>query len=353
MNFTIFFDKNYLNKGLILIKSLNKHCENFNIYVLCLDSYVENFFNERQFEFSQVHTFKLCQLEEYFPELINVRKNRSTIEFYFTLSPFIPLFLLKTENLKHICSLDADIKFYASPKQIFEYLNEYSIIITPHKFSLENQRKEKYGLYNVSFQIFKNDEIGLECLENWKKQCYDYCKDEYDVEFNRYADQKYLDSWGNIFVGKIKILDDCQTGLAVWNINNYKLTFKGNNFYSNNKPLIFYHFHEFKILNSLIAFNGFNSYHVISNKTICKIYFDYWLSLKKITKKLKLERVRHIRYNLNGLNTYYLLKREKTFFIYTPFGFIINSKGNNLILFFTKIIQVLYGKISKARNSSR
>ena len=102
----------------------------------------------------------------------------------------MPLYVLKKYDLTHICSLDADILFLDTPKSLFDYLNDYSIIITPHKFSEEITGLVEYGIYNVSFQIFKNDETGRKCLQHWRTQCIDWCRDEFDEINNRFADQK-------------------------------------------------------------------------------------------------------------------------------------------------------------------
>jgi hypothetical protein len=223
LNFTTFFDFNYLSKGIVLYNSIHKQVKApFKLYLLCLDNNTLDFFshNKKDFEFIEVISMKDFESDD--PSLLFAKQNRSLVEYYFTLSPVLPLYLFKKYNLDHICSMDADLYFYSSPQSIFEKLQEYSIIITPHKFTKELSNREKFGLYNVSFQLFKNNKIGIECLTQWKNECIEWCGDHFDEANNRFADQKYLDSWKDKFKNEVLILDGHDTGLAIWNINNYR-----------------------------------------------------------------------------------------------------------------------------------
>ena len=312
IHLTTFFDINYLSRGLTLIHSIKENHPDFSLHLLCLDDETYKFFNNNK-EYPEIIVLKLGNIESFYPELVQCKEDRSTIEYFFTLSPFLPLYILEKYNLSHICSLDADMKFYSSPEPIFNYLDNYSVIITPHKFSKENQSLTTYGKYNVSFQIFKNDESGLKCLKRWKEQCTEWCKDSLDTE-GRFADQKYLDFWQDNFPNKVLSLDDENCGLAVWNLNNYNIEFKKNRPTANNKEIIFYHFHHFKILNKHLALNGFFLYKAKATKGNVKLYLDYWKSLKKWD--LPYSTRNNIRDAIYNLPTIRILEHEKSFFIF-------------------------------------
>ena len=284
--FTTYFDKNYLARGIVLYESIQHHSTDFVLYVLCLDTFTEDYFRQNQSHFPNVKTLLLTDIENEYTELKVCKANRTTIEYYFTLSPCLPLYLLKKFQLPHICSLDADILILSNPQTLFDYLEQYSIIITPHNFSPEIASHIKFGKYNVSFQIFKNDIIGIACLEKWKQQCIDWCEDTYDEINERFADQKYLDTWINDYPQKVKELFDKVSGLAPWNLNNYYIEKKGDIYYSNNERIVFYHFHHFKILTKFIATNGFYFYKAKRNNAINKLYLKYWNELENINKKL-------------------------------------------------------------------
>ncbi|MFY8096319.1 MAG: hypothetical protein ACOVMH_00765 [Flavobacterium sp.] len=276
LHLTTYFDKNYLSRGLILYDSLKKHNQNFELYILCLDDFTHDFFTKNKDKYQEIKILTLSEIEQDDSALLTAKKNRSKIEYYFTLSPCLPLYLLKKHQLPHICSLDADILFLDDPRKIFDQLNEYSVIVTPHKFSNEIKHLSKYGIYNVSFQIFKNNATGLTCLEDWKKDCLNWCGDEYDEINDRFADQKYLDKWNTKYPHEVLSLNDNCSGLAPWNVNNYLITKKKEHFLSNNENILFYHFHHFKILSKKWATNGFKEYKVQPQSDLDLLYLYYW-----------------------------------------------------------------------------
>lgn len=340
--FTTFFDKNYLARGLVLIESLQQYSESFVIYVLCLDDFTANFFNQNVEQYPQVIVVLLSDIENIDEELLAIKTERRLIEYYFTLSPCLPLYLLKKYNLSHICSLDADIQFYSSPQPLFDYLNEYSIVITPHKFSKEVSDLVKWGVNNVSFQIFKNNTVGVVCLELWRKQCLEWCKDEFDEENNRFADQKYLDNWNILYSGKVKQLYDNVSGLAPWNLNNYEIKIKENSFFSNGEKLIFYHFHHNIFFSKYWASNGFATYKAKHNSSITKIYKDYWEKVIKKSEVIQIGKENFIRQDFDK-NLERTLINEGSVFLKLSNNIIIPINTSNL---FIKIALLLYAKIN-------
>ena len=338
--FTTFFDSNYLAKGITLYYSLKEQTKSpFKIYLLCLDEKTFDFFTINKTDFEFIELILIKDIEDSFPELKQVKKNRTLIEYYFTLSPILPLYLLRIYNNDHICSMDADLFFYNNPNSIFEKLTQFSIIITPHKFSKELNDRKKYGLYNVSFQIFKNNNIGIQCLEKWKNNCIDWCYDFYDEKEQRFADQKYLDDWKKEYKNTILILDDSISGLAVWNANNYNLRITDNVFISNDEKVLFYHFHNFKLVTSNIFLNGFNNYKVKRNKTLDFIYQQYYLTLNINIYKYKLQQEHFIRSNKKRLIS--MLMEDCSFYFFNKFIVHINLKY--IPKFIRKLLIKIYG----------
>src|SRR5262245_5124074 len=177
LNFCTLFDKNYLAQGLSLWSSLTRHHGSaFTLFVLCLDDTTFDYFGTNSFK--GIVPIRLADVEKDDAALQAAKGNRSKIEYYFTLSPCLPLFILQNfPRVDWICSLDADVYFFSDPQPVFDRFQSYSIIACPHKFSKELLATgiEKYGIYNVSFQAFRRDETGIRCLEQWKKQCIGWC----------------------------------------------------------------------------------------------------------------------------------------------------------------------------------
>ena len=335
--FTTYFDKNYLSRGLVLYNSLKKRSFGFKLYILCLDDFTYQYFNNKV-DFPEIEIVSLPELESYDAELKDSKTNRSLIEYYFTLSPCLPLYLLNKYDLPHICTLDADILFLHSPENLFNYLHEYSIVITPHKFSEQLKKSVRYGYYNVSFQIFKNDEIGRKCLENWRSQCLEWCGDYFDEINNRFADQKYLDDWPLRYAGAVKVLDDNISGIAPWNLNNYSIKKMNRLFYSDNERIIFYHFHQFKFINSRFASHGFNEYRVNYKKDIAKLYLSYWNEVSKYNKRLLITMDHSIRKSQSKQAWERLEKEECVFFKLTD-GVIFNVRIKSFPLVIRRILR--------------
>lgn len=339
--FTTYFDKNYLSRGLVLIESLQKQTPEFELYVLCLDDFTYQYFNTNKTQYPEIILLSLSDIEKEDKQLLACKENRSTIEYYFTLSPCLPLFLLKKYALPHICSLDADIKFYASPNPLFD-LSKHSIVITPHKFSQEIKHKEKSGKNNVSFQIFKNDAVGISCLKLWREQCIDWCKDELDLQNDRFADQKYLDDWEQKYAPNIKILKDNVSGLASWNLNNFVIKKKDSFFYSNEQRIIFYHFHHNKFLGKRWATNGFKGNKVKSQKGIIKLYNDYWNNIINYNRLLEMKNDFNIRTNVFNKKLILNLLEEQTIFYKFSKYIIISFNFGKIPFRIKKIIRKIY-----------
>ena len=97
-------------------------------------------------------------------ELKYAKKNREKVEYYFTLSPFLPLYILKNFSVEVINYIDSDLYFFDSPRKIIDLLQDYSIIIVEHGI-----KTKRFGKFNVGWLTFKNDIISKDCLKNGVK----------------------------------------------------------------------------------------------------------------------------------------------------------------------------------------
>ncbi len=269
--FATLFDKNYLSRGLALYNSLTKYLKSINFFVLCLDEECKIFLNNN---YPEITTFLLEDIEKYEPQLLNIKPQRNKAEYIFTLSPILPLYIFNFfPEIPFITTLDADIFFYSSPEDILKKMEDHSILITPHNFTVENEHYKGCGIYNVSLQAFKRDANGLECLKWWKEKCLDWC---FDIpESSRFADQKYLDEFesrfDNVYVQNIE-----GAGLAPWNINKYNLIDRAGQLYIQNHPVIYYHFHGFRTYNKNYLLTLLNHYKVVNvQHNLIKMYKDY------------------------------------------------------------------------------
>lgn len=252
MNYCTYFDKNYLSRGLALYNSLKRnHKSNFHLYVIAFDNFTYNFMKKNNFKFITCIYYK--DFED--KNLKKVKKNRTTVEYFWTCTPSILLFFIQKYKLKICTYLDADIYFFSNPKKIYRNQKKYSVFITSHNYHPKYDQTKSSGKYCVQYLTFKNDKTGLKVLNWWKKKCIKWCYNR--VEENKFGDQKYLDLWPSKFQN-IEVANQLGAGVAPWNAKRFEVKKKKNIFISENSKnyeLIFYHFHDLKILfNNRVVF---------------------------------------------------------------------------------------------------
>jgi hypothetical protein len=270
-----------LTRGLALYQSLKDNCQAFRLWVLCLDDDAYTALNKLSFQ--EVQPISLKDFEFGDERLLQAKKNRSPVEYYFTCTPSLALFILNHHlEVNLITYLDADLFFFADPAQLFAEMDGKSIAIIGHRFPARLSHLEINGIYNVGWVSFRCDENGLECLHWWRDLCLEWCYAR--IEGDRFADQKYLDRFPDKFGDEI-VLRHKGANVAPWNIENYILDVKENNVYVDGQPLLFFHFQGFKQVISWVYDLGLYSYGVRPFREIIDyIYLPYIKTLKDLPR---------------------------------------------------------------------
>ena len=282
-HFCTYFDSHYLLRALALYQSLKQHCPSFRLWVLCMDSVCyETLF---ELKLPNVHLITLEDFEAGDEELLRAKKNRTLIEYYFTCTPSLPLFILNRHpEVDEITYLDADLFFFGNPIPLYDEIGGNSIAIIEHRFPPYLRNSEKNGIYNVGWLAFKRDKHALACLQWWRQQCIEWCYDR--VEDGRFADQKYLDTWPDRFPGVI-VLRHKGANLAPWNVANYKIREDKGRVWVDEQPLIFFHFHGLKKVNAWLYKHNLAVYRAkISSPVLRSIYAPYIAALLNVSQEL-------------------------------------------------------------------
>ena len=242
-DFCTYFDHRYLTRGLALWQSLRTHCPEAVLWVVCLDQLCHDAL--QRLSLPAINLLTLADLEKAFPELLTVKNERSAVEYFFTNTAFLPLYLLRNNpSMGRITYLDADFFFHGSPEHVLNDTSRDSIVITPHRYSESHREHEKFGLFNVGWVGFRNDERAIKCLEWWGAKCVEWCFDR--VEPDRFGDQKYLDQFPRLFEG-VRILEPKNVNAAIWNIGDARITSDESGVKIAGEPLVCFHFHGFKM----------------------------------------------------------------------------------------------------------
>lgn len=287
-NFCTYFDSNYLIKGLALYRSLTRHAAPFRLWVLCFDDLTYE--TLQQLAFPEVVPISLGDFEEADEDLLQVKRDRSRIEYYFTCTPSLPLYvLINHPDVDLVTYLDADLFFFSDPTPIYEELGDGSILIIGHRFPETLKHLERYGIHNVGFLSFRNDSNGLRCLTWWRERCIDWCYDR--VEDGRFADQKYLDDWPSRLPGVV-VLEHKGAGLAPWNVGGYTVREGRDSVLVDSDPLIFYHFHQLETITPFLFNPNLDSYGTQLDTTLRRrIYGPYLRELQSLMRQEGLGRL--------------------------------------------------------------
>lgn len=272
------FDKNYIYRGLAMYESLCKHSPKFTLWILCMDDIVYE-----QLKSMNLASVKLIRLQDFEggdEELLNVKPTRTMVEYCWTISPSLPLYILKhNSDFKYITYLDSDLYFFSSPEVIFEEIGSASIAIVRHNYSKElYYLEERSGIYNVSWVTIKNDQYGLACLHWWRERCLEWCYNRF--EDGKLGDQIYLNDWLERFTG-VHVIKNKGVNLAPWNVNKYHLSYANDKIFIDEDILVFYHFHSFKMF-SRNNFLPYYSSYLISNHDRELIYIEYMCHINRL-----------------------------------------------------------------------
>jgi lipopolysaccharide biosynthesis glycosyltransferase len=281
--FCTYFDSHYLLRGLALYDSLKRYCPSFRLWVLGLDAECQRILS--QLNLPDVRLISLEEFEKGDEELLKARQSRSLMEYYFTCTPSLPLFILNNfPEVDHITYLDADLFFFSDLAPIYQEIGNHSIAIVEHRFPFYLRDRERYGIYNVGWLSFRRDTHALTCLQWWRERCIEWCYDR--CEEGRYADQKYLDTWPDRFQNVV-VLQHKGVNLAPWNLVNYRIQEHENRVWVDDQPLIFFHFHGFKQITSWLYDPNFADYDLKPSKVIRQsIYAPYISSLLTIAQQV-------------------------------------------------------------------
>ncbi len=281
--FCTYFDRNYLSKGICMIKSLLAHHPESNIVVLCMDEFTEAFLSTRM---PMVQVLSISSLTLSDPQYLQSRSNRSLVEWYFTTTSCLMNYLMLyfKPDIESITYLDADLYFFSSLSSLENEARGFSAQIIEHRFPKILDQLRRNGRFNVGWIRIFNDVIGRKIVADYRKDCLEWCFDKAD--FTRYADQKYLDYWPWQYPG-VCISSLKGANVAPWNLSNYDFKYSGSEALVDGEPILFYHFHGVKRLPNGKYMINKSMYPYPETSDFVRFCSDYVAQLVAIDRELQ------------------------------------------------------------------
>jgi hypothetical protein len=214
--------------------------------------------------------------------------------------------VLKIFGVPECTYIDADLSFFSDPTVLISEMleNGKNVLISEHRFSLLPKLYEqgRSGRFCVQFMTFTNQNSSLKVLEEWRRQCIDWCYAKH--EDGKFGDQKYLDVWPEKYEN-VHILQHNGGGLAPWNIRNYKITYLNNIYTLFEKKTkfefspVFFHYQFVKSLG-----NGYYDigWYKLGNSVKNSFYANYLIDLEKTERQLTL--IKNYNRNFSELKSY-------------------------------------------------
>jgi hypothetical protein len=268
-HYVTLFDSLFLPQGIALRDSLEKHGGAHTLWVLCMDD--ETYEVLTRLRLANLKPVHLSSVET--PQLLQAKKDRTRVEYCWTLTPFTPGFVFQRDAaIERVTYVDADLWFRRNPAPIFRELEESGkqILITEHDYAAEHDQSATSGRFCVQFVTFRRD--GSEAVRKWwEERCIEWCYAR--QENGKFGDQKYLDDWPERFGEHVHVLRNNRLIRAPWNGPSV----------SDEDP-VFYHFHALRLLDDNKANLGG---YPLSRRLIREFYEPYMKELGKAVRTLR------------------------------------------------------------------
>ncbi|MDJ0743967.1 MAG: glycosyltransferase [Xenococcaceae cyanobacterium MO_167.B27] len=240
---------NYLPYVRVLFNSLKKYHPESELFLCLADKKDHNF------------PLKLDNIQIVEAEKLNITNfldfafRYDIMEFNTALKPFMMQLLIEEYKFEQVIYLDPDIELFAPMESVVSALdNGADFVITPH--ITQPSEGDAYpgdigvmqsGIYNLGFIAVSNSKDVISFIHWWGRKLRFQCVN--DQLNGIFVDQKFINLLP-AFYDKVKILRDTNLNVAYWNLVQRKLEKKDNNWYIDEKPLVFFHFSGININNN-------------------------------------------------------------------------------------------------------
>jgi hypothetical protein len=227
-----------------LYKSIAKHNPSivFNVFISDRND-IDNITQTKCIKFYGCHS--LCS-DGYGKKIKSKYQKEYMDEFRWSMKPVFINYLLERDGYNKVIYVDSDIYFFDDYEFLFNELDKYDVLLTPHWRGADPNIKPKNfnlafteGIYNAGFVAANQN--GRDALNWWSMAC------EYACEKNReralYVDQRYLNLLP-VYFNNIGIVKHRGCNVALWNRDDCIRVLKndGSILIDGKYPIVFIHF---------------------------------------------------------------------------------------------------------------
>lgn len=237
--------KNYLAQAITLKQSFEQNNRNQSFFIFLADRPCK-----------EVEGLDLVLLDEtWIPKWKEMAFKYGIIEFNTSIKPFCVNKLFQ-DGFDKVIYLDPDIYVIRSLEEIYNYLDNYDCVLSPHfcycqqNFlgAVSETQISSQGLYNLGFGAFKNSPIGNKIINWWMDRLEVSCYG--DTLNGMFVDQKWMDFVPLFFPNNVLITKNAGINTAIWNLHERTLMIEKGEYFIKDilgdvYPLLFYHFSGF------------------------------------------------------------------------------------------------------------
>jgi glycosyltransferase involved in cell wall biosynthesis/2-polyprenyl-3-methyl-5-hydroxy-6-metoxy-1,4-benzoquinol methylase len=234
--------RNYLVHARVLARSFFAHHPDGRFTVLLIDDERKEFDGSRE-------PFQCCRLSDIGLDGAEIGRLAAIYDVTELATAVKPPFLrhLLSAGASEVVYLDPDIKLYSSIEDVSDLARRHGIVLTPHMTSAmpeDGRRVDEFhilaaGVYNLGFLAVSAGANGL--IDWWWQKTRRQAR--IDPARMMFTDQRWMDFAPSFF--DHFILKDPTYNVAYWNLHERELTWTGDGYLVNGKPLTFFHFSGF------------------------------------------------------------------------------------------------------------
>ena len=266
--------KNYISYARVLMGSFLKYHADWDCFVLLVDK-IDGYFDPSKERFQ---TVELEQLE--IPDRDSLIFKYKIMELNTAVKPFFIRHLFDKGGYEKVIYFDPDILILRELDDLFDVLNRYSIVLTPHITSpIPDDGKTqseinvmRSGCYNLGFIGLSNYGKIKGFLGWWEERLLKYCFSAPDAGL--FVDQKWIDLVPSLFDG-VFILKHPGYNVAYWNLHEKTFSVDQGNYSVNGEPLFFYHFSGMELDNINSISKHQNRYQLDEIRNLDKLFVSY------------------------------------------------------------------------------